>query len=174
MKRWGHVEGTGIGARADGIVHALSAEHVLAQSDKSNLSKRQQAKQKAAEANAKKRKWVQAPNARGKIVNANEDQRAAEEKARLGEASRIICLLGLVESEEEVDEELSEEIGEECSKWGIVERVVLHMVEPQPEDPAECLRVFVVFSGLAGAWRATKELDGRMFGGRKIVSRYLN
>lgn len=53
----------------------------------------------------------------------------------------------------------------------IVERVVLHMVEPAPEEPSECLRVFVVFSGLAGAWRATRELDGRFFGGKKIVSR---
>lgn len=170
MKRWGHVEGTGIGARADGIVHALAAEHVQKQLDPAKMSKRQVAKQKAAAANAKKRKWVQAPNARGKIVNANEDVRAAAERDKLGDASRIVCLVGLVESEEEVDEELSDEIGEECSKWGIVERVVLHMVEPPPEEPGECLRVFVVFSGLAGAWRATKELDGRFFGGRKIVS----
>ena len=44
------------------------------------------------------------------------------------------------------------------------------MVEPPPEDPRECLRVFIVFSGMAGAWRATKELDGRFFGGKKIVS----
>lgn len=166
MKRWGHVEGTGIGARSDGIVHALSAEHASSTSttDPSKLSKRQQAKQKAATANAKKRKWVQAPNARGRIINAN------EEKAIEGEASRVVVLTGLVEGEEEVDEELSEEVGEECSKWGIVERVLLHMVEPAPIVPGECLRVFVVFSGLAGAWRATKELDGRFFGGRKIVS----
>ncbi|KAI9639480.1 uncharacterized protein MKK02DRAFT_39779 [Dioszegia hungarica] len=174
MKRWGHVEGTGIGARQDGIVHALSAEHAGPSVDLSTLSKRAQAKAKAAAANAKKRKWVQAPNARGKIVNANEDLRAAEERDRLGEASRVVCLTGLVEGEEEVDEELSEEVGEECSKWGIVERVVLHMVEPPPADPKECLRVFVVFSGLAGAWRATRELDGRFFGGRKIGVKYFD
>lgn len=52
----------------------------------------------------------------------------------------------------------------------IVERVVLHMVEPAPPEPSDCLRVFVVFSGMAGAWRSIKELDGRFFGGRKIVS----
>lgn len=51
----------------------------------------------------------------------------------------------------------------------IVERVVLHMVEPAPPEPSDCLRVFVVFSGMAGAWRSIKELDGRFFGGRKIV-----
>jgi len=44
------------------------------------------------------------------------------------------------------------------------------MVEPAPEDPAESLRVFVVFSGMAGAWRSIKELDGRFFAGKKIVS----
>ena len=54
--------------------------------------------------------------------------------------------------------------------YSIVERVLLHMVEPPPLEPSECLRVFVVFSGMAGAWRATKELDGRFFGGKKIVS----
>ena len=52
----------------------------------------------------------------------------------------------------------------------IVERVVQHLVEPQPVDPSECLRVFVVFTGMAGAWRTVKELDGRFFGGRKLVS----
>lgn len=45
-----------------------------------------------------------------------------------------------------------------------------HLVEPPPPDPVECLRVFIVFSGMAGAWRSIKELDGRFFGGRKIVS----
>jgi len=52
----------------------------------------------------------------------------------------------------------------------IVERVVQHLVEPPPVDPADCLRVFVVFTGMAGAWRTVKELDGRFFGGRKLVS----
>jgi splicing factor 45 len=55
----------------------------------------------------------------------------------------------------------------------IVERVVLHMVEPPPAEPSESLRIFVVFSGMAGAWRNIRELDGRFFGGKKIVSRHL-
>ncbi|WVF71550.1 hypothetical protein IAT40_006358 [Kwoniella sp. CBS 6097] len=175
MRKWGHKEGQGLGVRGEGIVHALSAEHVVVPPKPGeNLSKRQLAKQKAAMANAKNRKWVQNANSRGRIVNANDDSRMAEEKGRLGEASRVICLVGLVEGVEDVDEELSDEIGEECSKYGIVERVVLHMVEPPPPEPSECLRVFIVFSGMAGAWRATKELDGRFFGGRKIRATYFD
>ncbi|OCF36771.1 hypothetical protein I316_01367 [Kwoniella heveanensis BCC8398] len=175
MRKWGHKEGQGLGVRGEGIVHALSAEHVVAAPKPGEtLTKRQLAKQKAATANAKNRKWVQNANSRGRIVNANDDSRIAEEKGRLGEASRVICLVGLVEGVEDVDEELSDEIGEECSKYGIVERVVLHMVEPPPPEPSDCLRVFIVFSGMAGAWRATKELDGRFFGGRKIRATYFD
>lgn len=193
MRRWGHKEGSGLGASGSGIVHALTTEHVVSApkpvDPNQPLSKRQIAKQKAAAANVKNRKWVQHAHARGRIVNANEDEQAAEDKARLGEASRVICLRGMVGSVDDVDEDLADEIGEECSNYGcvhrtpragpnaaapadrgsIVERVVLHMVEPPPPEPSECLRIFVVFSGMAGAWRATKELDGRFFGGRKIV-----
>ncbi|RSH87475.1 hypothetical protein EHS25_003385 [Saitozyma podzolica] len=178
MRRWGHKKGSGLGASGSGIVHALTTEHVESAAKPVDpnqpLSKRQIAKQKAAAANVKNRKWVQHAHARGRIVNANEDEQAAEDKARLGEASRVICLRGMVGSVDDVDEDLADEIGEECSNYGIVERVVLHMVEPPPPEPSECLRIFVVFSGMAGAWRATKELDGRFFGGRKIRATYFD
>jgi splicing factor 45 len=119
MRRWGHKEGTGLGADGSGIKHALTAEHVAKPTDpKQPLSKRQLAKQKAAAANAKNRKWVMHSTNRGKIVNANEEERRNEEQGKYGEASRIICLVGLVGGEDDIDEGLSEEIGEECSKYG--------------------------------------------------------
>ncbi|WWC89415.1 uncharacterized protein L201_004339 [Kwoniella dendrophila CBS 6074] len=177
MRKWGHQEGSTLGIRNEGLIHALTAEHVTTQpvlKPGEQLSKRQIAKQKAALANAKNRKWVQNLNSRGKIINQNLDSKLMDEKEKKGEESRIICLVGIVSSVDEIDEDLSDEIGEECSKYGIVERVVLHMVEPPPVETSECLRIFVVFSGMAGAWRATKELDGRFFGGKKIRVTYFN
>ncbi|TYJ55959.1 hypothetical protein B9479_003344 [Cryptococcus floricola] len=175
MRKMGHVEGSGLGARGEGIVHALTAEHVAPPTNINQpLSKRALAKQKAAAANTKNRKWVQSASSRGKIVNANEAKRATEERGQKGEEGRVICLRGMVGSEEEIDEDLADEIGEECSKHGIVERVLLHMVEPPPPEPEECLRVFVVFSGMAGAWKAQKELDGRFFAGRTIKATYFD
>lgn len=169
MRKWGHKEGTGLGARADGIVHALSAEHVAPVSTLSTSSaKRKAALARAAKANANK-KWIQAPTARGRIVDANTSSTRAAEVEKHGEESRIVVLLNTVASEDEVDEALADDVGAECAKHGIVERVVLHLVEP-PGEGGECLRVFVVFSGMAGAWRAVKALDGRFFGGRTIVS----
>lgn len=119
MKRWGHTEGSGLGRSGDGIVHALTTEHVeKAPKPGETLSKRQLAKQKVAAANMKKRKWVQHATNRGKIVNANEDERLEAEKSKLGEASRVVVLQGLVDGVEDVDEDMADEIGEECSKFG--------------------------------------------------------
>lgn len=122
FKKWGHTGG-GLGKSGEGILHALAAEHVVASAkpgDPSHQaqSKRQLAKQKAAAANAKNRKWVQNATNRGRIVNANEDERQREEKEKVGEASRVICLTGMVDGVDDVDEELADEIGEECSKVG--------------------------------------------------------
>ncbi|WWC70292.1 uncharacterized protein I206_104242 [Kwoniella pini CBS 10737] len=177
MRKWGHQEGSTLGIRNEGLLHALSAEHIkdeVPNVGSEKLSKRQITKQKIEKANLKNKKWIQNPNSRGKIINKNEDLKSINEKLKKGEASRIICLIGIIDNVDDIDEDLSDEIGEECSKYGIVERVVLHIVEPPPSDPLESLRIFVVFSGMAGAWRATKELDGRFFGGKKIRVTYFD
>ena len=124
MRKWGHKEGQGLGSRQEGITSALAVEHVDVPKNPAQMSKRQLAKQKMAAANAKtnakNNKWVQHASTRGKIVSTGEENRQKGEKERYGEASRIICLVGVVSDLDEVDEDLSEEIGEECSKYGSV------------------------------------------------------
>ena len=46
----------------------------------------------------------------------------------------------------------------------------MHVVDPPPAEPSDGFRIFVVFSGLAGAWQTVKMLNGRMFGGREVVN----
>jgi len=58
-----------------------------------------------------------------------------------------------------------------CFLSSIVERVVIHVIDTPPAEPSEAVRVFVVFSGLAGAWQTVKKMDDRLFGGRHVVSR---
>lgn len=121
MRKWGHKEGKGLGTKGEGITEALSVEHIAAQpKNAAQMSKRQLAKEKAAAANAKNRKWVQHAKAHGKIVNAQEEVRRTEEKEKHGEASRVVCLVGIVDDVDDIDEDLADEIGEECSKHGYV------------------------------------------------------
>ncbi|EGG00042.1 uncharacterized protein MELLADRAFT_93872 [Melampsora larici-populina 98AG31] len=59
-------------------------------------------------------------------------------------------------------------IAEEAGKHGIVERCFVRIVQKPLDDPSEAVRVFIIFSGLVGAWKAVKTFDGRFFGGRTI------
>lgn len=164
MKKWGHVSGQAL--KEGGLTSALSAEHFQPSSSSSNvasanMSKRARAK---AAAQAASSKWKQAPNARGRIIDQDRAGRQAVLRERYGDESRIAVITGLGEGPDAVPDGLVDSVGETASELGIVERIVLHLVDPPPRDDAECLRVFVVFSGMAGAYRfvtTTTQINGR-------------
>ncbi|XP_043287741.1 poly(U)-binding-splicing factor half pint-like isoform X2 [Venturia canescens] len=83
--------------------------------------------------------------------------------------SRVVILRNMV-SPEDVDETLQEEIQDECSKFGIVERVIIYN-ERQSEDDEDAeviIKIFVEFSQMTEAERARDSLNGRYFGGRLV------
>ncbi|EDV50168.2 poly(U)-binding-splicing factor half pint isoform X1 [Drosophila erecta] len=87
--------------------------------------------------------------------------------------SRVIILRNMV-GPEDVDETLQEEIQEECSKFGTVSRVIIFnekQTENEDDDEAEIIvKIFVEFSAGAEAVRGKEALDGRFFGGRRVVA----
>lgn len=180
MRKWGHQEGTGLGSRGDGIVHALSAEHAKGPGAGSKQ-------------NDSKRGWVHSTSAMGRLVNLNENEQRKADTERYGEPSEVVCLRNVVAGTHEIDDSLADEIAEECNKNGcvsgrsqemepfkliavsvfsVVDKIVVHVAPVAPSQASDQVRIFVRFTGLAGAWRTVKEMDGRFFGGRQLRATY--
>ncbi|XP_071569558.1 poly(U)-binding-splicing factor half pint isoform X2 [Temnothorax nylanderi] len=83
--------------------------------------------------------------------------------------SRVVILRNMV-APEDVDETLQEEIQDECSKFGVVVRVIIYK-ERQSEDDENAeviVKIFVEFAEMNEAERARDSLNGRYFGGRLV------
>ncbi|KAL0269448.1 UNVERIFIED_CONTAM: hypothetical protein PYX00_007177 [Menopon gallinae] len=82
--------------------------------------------------------------------------------------SRVIVLRNMVEPED-VDETLQEEIQDECSKYGVVERVIIYNEKQSDNDDSDIIvKIFVEFARTAEAESARNGLNGRYFGGRLV------
>lgn len=85
--------------------------------------------------------------------------------------SKVVILRNMV-GPEEIDEMLQDEIQDECSKFGIVERVIIYnekQSEFEDDENAEVIvKIFVEFSLAAETEKARDALNGRYFGGRLV------
>ncbi|XP_065339250.1 poly(U)-binding-splicing factor half pint isoform X4 [Cloeon dipterum] len=89
---------------------------------------------------------------------------------RKTEQSRVVILRNMV-GPEEVDETLQEEIQDECTKFGIVDRVIIYKEKQSDDDDAVddiIVKIFVQFSKSSEAIIARDALNGRYFGGRLV------
>ncbi len=85
--------------------------------------------------------------------------------------SRVVILRNMV-GPEDVDDLLKEEIQDECSKFGVVERVIIYnekQTDNEEDDSADVIvKIFVEFSLAAETEKAKDALNGRYFGGRLV------
>jgi splicing factor 45 len=72
----------------------------------------------------------------------------------------------------QVDPDLESETAEECARFGrVAECVIFELLDPSiPETQA--VRIFVRFADEQGALAAQRELDGRMFDGRRVTASF--
>lgn len=87
------------------------------------------------------------------------------------QTSKVVILRNMV-GPDDVDEMLKEEIQDECSKFGVVERVIIYnekQTDNEDDDTAEIIvKIFVQFSLAWETEIARDALNGRYFGGRLV------
>lgn len=85
--------------------------------------------------------------------------------------SKVVILRNMV-GPEDVDDLLKEEIQDECSKFGVVERVIIYnekQTDNDEDDTADIVvKIFVEFSLAFETEQARDALNGRYFGGRLV------
>ncbi|CAG8589253.1 1411_t:CDS:10 [Cetraspora pellucida] len=93
---------------------------------------------------------------------------AIMQKLARAESSPVVCIRNAV-APSEVDDTLEDEFQEECSNYGQVSKVVVHIDSEEGfEGERGLVKIFVQFEEGADAVKAKEKLDGRWFGGRRI------
>ncbi|XP_059827509.1 poly(U)-binding-splicing factor PUF60-like isoform X2 [Hypanus sabinus] len=84
--------------------------------------------------------------------------------------STVMVLRNMV-GPEDIDDDLEGEVTEECGKFGAVNRVIIYQEKQGEEEDAEVIvKIFVEFSMATEMHKAIQALNGRWFGGRKVVA----
>lgn len=94
------------------------------------------------------------------------------ERGSAYKTSRVVVLRNMVDYKD-VDATLESEVSEECSKHGLVERVVIYN-EPQPygADEDYIVKIFVEFANTISSTKAVETLDKRWFGGKLVAAEF--
>jgi len=94
----------------------------------------------------------------------------ARDSMKVPTLPRTMVLRNMV-SPGDVDEELKEDVSSECSKFGLIENVVIH--EQPPENGlAAVVKIFVTYKGSESTTIAISAMNGRWFGGRQVIAEY--
>uniref|UniRef100_UPI00358F03E8 poly(U)-binding-splicing factor PUF60-like isoform X2 n=1 Tax=Myxine glutinosa TaxID=7769 RepID=UPI00358F03E8 len=84
--------------------------------------------------------------------------------------TKVMVLRNMV-GPQDLDDDLEAEVTEECGKFGTVLRVVIYQERQGEENDADVIvKIFVEFSDAAEMQRGVQALNGRWFGGRKVVA----
>jgi len=173
MDKYGWKEGQGLGANESGRTSILTVSAATT-GPGGNKKRKDNPGDPGMAGPAGPHKIGSMAKGRGVVIDEAKKQRDLEEKMRYGEPTRIVYLTNVV-AVDEVDDELATEIAEEARKHGMVERCFVRIIQRSDvEDASERVRVFIIYSGLVGAWKAVKTFDGRFFGGRNIRARFFS
>ncbi len=104
-------------------------------------------------------------------IKGQEARHLVMQKLMRDQKESVVVMLKNMVGPEDVDDDLQDEIEEECGKFGPVERVIIYQERQSEEADAPIdVKIFVEFKSSDGATKAKENLNGRFFGGRRVVA----
>ncbi|GAM24826.1 hypothetical protein SAMD00019534_080010 [Acytostelium subglobosum LB1] len=100
-------------------------------------------------------------------------QRMSRDRHSSSAPTKILLLTNII-SKEDVDEDLNSEMKRECTKYGRVRTVLVHIVNGRQVHPDDAVRIFVHYETVDEAKKGHSQLSDRYFAGRKIRATYYN
>ncbi|MBN3275716.1 PUF60 factor, partial [Polyodon spathula] len=132
----------------------------------------------AAKAKKEKEEEVGADGERTEMLSEQEHMSISGSSARhmvmqklmRKQESTVMVLRNMV-GPEDIDDDLEGEVTEECGKFGAVNRVIIYQEKQGEEEDAEVIvKIFVEFSTATEMDKGIEALNGRWFGGRKVIA----
>lgn len=156
MTQMGYKEGSGLGRDNQGISRALTVQKTGNREGKivSSLGE------------------VQSPviNPTTEVISPTESGPSITEMIK--NPTKVVLLKNMV-GPGEVDEDLEPEVKEECgTKYGEVVECVIFELPGPGVVPEEAVRIFLEFKRIESAIKAVVDLNGRFFGGRKVMASF--
>uniref|UniRef100_A0A8C4Q160 Poly(U) binding splicing factor 60 n=1 Tax=Eptatretus burgeri TaxID=7764 RepID=A0A8C4Q160_EPTBU len=103
-------------------------------------------------------------------ISGNSARHMVMQKLLHKQETKVMVLRNMV-GPQDLDDDLEAEVTEECGKFGTVLRVVIYQERQGEENDADVIvKIFVEFSDAAEMQRGVQALNGRWFGGRKVVA----
>ena len=158
MTQMGYKEGAGLGRDNQGISRALTVQKTGTREGKIIADCRDDFRDDMVE--------VKSPE----VTSPIESGQSITEIIK--NPTKVVLLKNMV-GPGEVDEDLEPEVKEECgTKYGDVTKCIIFELPGPGVVPEEAVRIFVEFKRIESAIKAVVDLNGRFFGGRKVMASF--
>ena len=116
----------------------------------------------------KKREFESIQLEKSKKLKMKSDNQLKNQIGIMNNPTSVLLLLNMI-TKDQIDDYIQQETAEECSKFGLIEKCLIHEMKHD-----QSIRIFIKYENVSSAKNGMNGLNGRFFGGRIVTAKYYN